>query len=156
MVTRFLVVLVLLNMLLGVILEEILFRFIIQNSLVNASSVKRILGSALIFALFHLLNLVNIRTIDQLVAVLLQVAYTFGLGLMLAIIYEYSYSLPLCMLFHLVFNVFNSLLPGYVFGLVIPDIYFILTAVVIAAILIGYTAVLYIIKLKSYSKYFSE
>lgn len=144
------------NLLLSVVLEEILFRYIIQNSLVNASSVKRILGSALIFALFHLLNLVNIRTVDQLIAVLLQVAYTFGLGIMLAIVYEYSYSLPLCMCLHLAFNIFNLLLPNYVFGLAIPDIYFILTAIIISVILVAYIVVLYFIKLKSYSKYFSE
>jgi len=86
----------------------------------------------------------------------LQVAYTFGLGILLAIVYEYSYSLPLCMALHLCFNVFNQLLPTYVFGLVIPEIYFVLTAIIIAFILAVYIAVLYIIKLKSYSKYFSE
>ena len=149
-------ILVSFNLLLGVILEEILFRYIIQNSLVNASSIKRIFGSAAIFALFHLLNLVNISSVDGLIAVLLQVAYTFGLGILLAIIYEYSYSLPLCMVFHLCFNIFNQLLPTYVFGLAIPDIYFTLSAVIIAVVLAVYIVVLYIIKLKSCSKYFSE
>ena len=144
------------NLLLGVVLEEIIFRYIIQNSLVNASSIKRIFGSAAIFALFHLLNLVNIRSVDGLITVLLQVAYTFGLGILLAIIYEYSYSLPLCMAFHLCFNVFNELLPRFVFGLAIPDIYLVLTAIIISVVLAVYIVILYIIKLKSYSKYFSE
>ena len=44
---------------LGAIVEEFLFRLFIQNALVNASSIKRILFSAAIFALFHLLNVVR-------------------------------------------------------------------------------------------------
>lgn len=144
------------NLVLSAILEEFLFRFIIQNSLIAASSIVRILASAGIFALFHLLNLIDVSSVDQLVAVLIQVAYTFGLGILLGFIYEYTYSLPLCMAFHILFNIMNSAFISVYNTIVIPDIYGLVTALIIAAILIAYTSLIYLFVLRKFSKYFRE
>ena len=96
--------------LVGAILEEIVFRLFVQTSLVNHRPISRILLSALIFALCHLINIVNVRSVDALLGVLLQTIYTFGLGLVLGFIFEYSHSLVFVMVLHFAFNLFNDVL----------------------------------------------
>lgn len=146
--------LIIIYYLLGVILEEFLFRFFIQNSLNNVSSVKRIFGSAAIFALFHLINVVNISQVSQLISVLIQVVYAFGLGLLLALIYEYTYSLPACIIFHFLFNFFNTIMVENIFHLAIPEAYYYLTAVVIGVIVGIYALLIYLFVLKRNDRYF--
>lgn len=148
--------LIIIYYLLGVILEEFLFRFFIQNSLNNVSSVKRIFGSAAIFALFHLINIVNISQVSQLISVLIQVVYAFGLGLLLALIYEYTYSLPVCIIFHFLFNFFNTVMVENIFHLAIPEAYYYLTAVVIVAIVGIYALLIYLFVLKRNDRYFRK
>ena len=142
--------------LLGVILEEFLFRLFIQNSLNNVSSLKRIFGSAAIFALFHLINIVNISQVSQLVSVLVQVVYAFGLGLLLALIYEYTYSIPACVVFHFIFNFFNTIFVTDIYNLAIPVIYYYLTAVVIGVIVGVYALLIYLLVLKRNDRYFKK
>ena len=142
---------------LGAIVEEFLFRQFIQNSLVNASSLKRIMFSAMIFALFHLLNIVNISTVDGLVNVLIQVAYNFGLGILLGFVYEYTYSLPASITLHFMFNFFNTVLYQYLgCSTRTTDFTFYLTAVVIAVVLAIYIILIYLFVLKRNSRYFRE
>lgn len=148
--------LIIIYYLLGVILEEFLFRFFIQNSLNNVSSVKRIFGSAAIFALFHLINIVNISQVSQLISVLIQVVYAFGLGLLLALIYEYTYSLPACIVFHFLFNLFNTIMVENIFHLAIPEAYYYLTAVVIGVIVGIYALLIYLLVLKRNDRYFRK
>lgn len=62
-----------------------------------------IFGSALIFSLSHLANIFG----GNIFPVLLQVAYTFGLGLVLGLIYEKS-GFFLAFLFHFVFDFLND------------------------------------------------
>lgn len=128
-------------------LEEIVFRFFIYNSIGARTRVLRIIYSAGIFALFHLLNLVNVRSIDQLISVLIQTVYTFGLGLLLGFIVEYSYSVVSCMVFHFIFNLFNDVLFVYMRGTVTMS-FFYGTAGIIAAALIVYCAGLYFVKFR--------
>ena len=99
--------------LLTAITEEIIFRLFIQNALYRTSSVKRIFASAGIFALMHLLRMVNVSSIDALISVLLQTVYTFGLGLLLGVLYEYSHSLVGAIILHFCFNFFNDTLFTY-------------------------------------------
>ena len=142
---------------LGAIVEEFLFRLFIQNALVNASSMKRILFSAAIFALFHLLNVVNVSTVDGLVTVAIQVAYNFGLGILLGFVYEYTYSLPACITLHFCFNFFNTVLYQYLgCSTRTSDFTFYLTAVVIAVVLAAYITLIYFLVLKRNNKYFRE
>ena len=140
---------------LGAVVEEFLFRFFIQSQLVRVGSIKRILYGAAIFALFHLLNMVNISTVDCLVTVLIQVAYSFGLGILLGFIYEYTYSLPICIFVHFAFNFFNTVLYQYM-GCVTSNFAFYLTAVVIALVLAIYTFLIYWFVLRRNDRYFKE
>ena len=150
------VVLIVIYYLLGVLLEEFLFRLFIQNSLVGVSSIKRIVGSAAIFAIFHLLNIVNISQVDQLINVLVQVVYAFGLGLVLALIYEYTYSLPACIVFHFIFNFFNKIMVEDVFRISFDTLAYYLTAVVIGVIAVAYGILLYLFVLNKHDRYFRQ
>ena len=140
---------------LGAVVEEFLFRLFIQSALVRVGSIKRILYGAAIFALFHFLNMVNISTVDGLVTVLIQVAYNFGLGILLGFIYEYTYSLPICIFLHFAFNFFNTVLYQYM-GCVTSNFAFYLTAVVIALVLAIYTFLIYWFVLRRNDRYFRE
>ena len=139
----------------GAVVEEFLFRLFIQSQLVKVGSIKRIFYGAMIFALFHLLNMVNISTVDGLVNVLIQVAYNFGLGILLGFVYEYTYSLPVCILLHFAFNFFNTVLYQYM-GCVTSNFAFYLTAVVIALVLAIYTFLIYWFVLRRNDRYFKE
>ena len=140
---------------LGAVIEEFLFRLFIQSALVNVGSLKRIIYGALLFALFHLLNIVNISSVDGLITILIQVVYSFGLGILLGFIYEYTYSLPSCIVFHFIFNFFNTALYEYL-GCVTSDFSFYLTAVVIALVLIIYTFLIYFFVLRKNTRYFKN
>lgn len=140
---------------LGAVVEEFLFRFFIQNSLVRVGSIKRILYGALIFALFHLLNIVNISTVDGLITILVQVVYSFGLGILLGFVYEYTYSLPACICLHFAFNFFNTVLFEYL-GCRVSDFAFYMTAVVIAVILAIYIVLIYLFVLRRNNRFFRE
>ena len=137
------------------VVEEFLFRLFIQGSLIKVGSLKRIIYGALIFALFHLLNMVSIRTVDGLINVTIQVVYSFGLGILLGFVYEYTYSLPACIIFHFLFNFFNTVLYQYL-GCVTSDFAFYMTAVVIAFVLAAYTFVIYWFILRRNDRYFKE
>ena len=142
---------------LGAIVEEFLFRLFIQNALVNAGSIKRILFSAAIFALFHLLNVVNVSTVDGLIDVSIQVAYNFGLGILLGFVYEYTYSLPAAIVLHFLFNFFNTVLYQYLgCDMLTSNFAFYMTAVVIAVVLAAYIFLIYKFVLRKYSRYFRE
>ena len=141
--------------LLVAILEEFLFRFIIHSSLINGSSLKRIFVSAAIFALFHLLNIVNISSVEGLVTVLIQAVYNFGLGILLGFVYEYSYSILGCIFLHFSFNFFNTVLFQYL-NCECSQFTFYMTAVVIAVILAIYTFLIYRFVLTKNSRYFRE
>ena len=128
--------------LVGAILEEIVFRLFVQTSLVTHRPISRILLSALIFALCHLINIVNVRSVDALLGVLLQTIYTFGLGLVLGFIFEYSNSLVFVMVLHFAFNLFNDVLYVF-FGGYTTTLVFVLTAVIISLLVGAYGIVLY-------------
>ena len=148
------VILLSIHTLLIAISEEIIFRLFIHNALSRTSSIKRIFGSAGIFALMHLLNLVNVSSVGSLVTVLVQTVYTFGLGLLLGFLYEYGHSLSMCVVLHFVFNMMNSIIYGYVLGGVAGDLAYYLTAVVIAVILGAYVFCLYRFYFDKLDKYF--
>lgn len=150
--------LIILYHLLSVVLEEFLFRLFIQNSLVFANSLKRIFASAGIFALFHLLNIVDVSSVDALANVLMQVVYAFGLGLLLALLYEYTYSIPLCVLFHFLFNFFNRILIENIFSISFAgsEVTYYLTAVISGVVVGVYALLIYIFVLRRNDRYFSE
>jgi len=100
-----------LSALLTAFIEETIFRLFILNSLSIRNRLVRIIASAGIFAGFHLINLIspNITNGSFVVSVLIQVVYTFGLGILLGFIYEYGQSFTCCVVFHFLFNFINTI-----------------------------------------------
>ncbi len=145
---------IIINLLIA-ITEEILFRLFIHSSLIAAGSLKRIFASAGIFALAHLLRIVNVASVADLVSVLIQVVYCFGLGLMLGFIIEYSYSLVGCIFLHFSFNLLNMVLFPYISS-TSSMMAFYLTAIVIAVALAIYTFLIYWFVLSRNERYFRE
>jgi len=133
--------------LISAVLEEIIFRLFIQNFLENKTPLARILLSAAIFALFHFINAVNVRSVVAFINVLFQVVYTFGLGLAIAFIYEYSRSFITVVLMHFFFNLFNDVLYGFLQGFS-SNLVFIFTSVIMALLAVSYGVVLYLTKFK--------
>ncbi|HIX29264.1 MAG TPA: CPBP family intramembrane metalloprotease [Candidatus Blautia stercoravium] len=100
------------NTMLGVIFEELVFRGIIQNMIVEKYEVckksvwKGIVTSSFIFALMHLLNLIGQPYF--ILGTVTQVIYTFCLGIMLGVVYFFSKNIWTVILLHFIFNIFGS------------------------------------------------
>lgn len=140
----------------GVFCEEFVFRFLIHGALVNTTPIKRILASAGIFALMHLLNIVNVRSVDALLSVAIQIVYAFGIGILLGFIYEYSYSLVPCIVFHFLFNFINTGLWTYFGANCLTDLQYYLVNIGVGFVLAVYTACIYFFVLQKQSKYFRQ
>lgn len=98
-----------------VVLEEILFRYLLINSLIKKHSVNRtIIFSSILFGASHLLNISSITSAPQ---VLLQAIYTVFLGIVLGFIYITSKNIILSMVFHFLFNFLNDYLVVTLFNL---------------------------------------
>lgn len=126
--------------------EEVLFRLFIYNNLNIKNKLLKILAGAGIFAGFHFLNVIGPNFISLLIPTLIQVLYTFGLGLIICLIYEYSCSLIPCFIYHFLFNFFNSFFVNYlVIGLFYnnPNMY-IYAGLVIGAITFIYALFIYL------------
>ena len=129
--------------------EEILFRFFIYNQLNIRNKLLKIMASAGIFASFHLLNLLTPSFLAVYQSVLIQVIYTFGLGLILGFIYEYGKSIVACMVFHFLFNFFNQYLVTYhILGFFENGFIPYIIALVIGLLLVGYGLLIYFLKFK--------
>lgn len=100
------------NVMLGVIFEELLFRGIIQNIIVetyeaNKKSIWKGIGIAsLIFGCTHLLNLIGSPYF--ILGTITQVVYTFSLGMLLGVVYYLSKNIWTVILLHFIFNVLGS------------------------------------------------
>lgn len=93
--------------------EEIWFRGIVQGILEKAAGQeKKALWKAIVFAsgLFAAVHLANLIQRPYLVAgTLVQVLYTFSLGLMLGVIFYSSQNIGVVIILHAVFNFFGSI-----------------------------------------------
>lgn len=100
------------NVILGVIFEELVFRGIIQNIIVEKYEVYKksvwngIIISSLIFAVIHLLNLIGQPYF--ILGTITQVIYTFCLGMLLGVVYYFSKNIWSVILLHFIFNVLGS------------------------------------------------
>ncbi len=125
--------------------EETLFRSIVLSVEINKEKTwKYIVLSSLLFSFSHLLNGFNYST-------LIQLFYTFGLGVILSSIYFYGGGFFYSFLLHFMFNFFN----GYLFSCFNGSKdwqSFIICNVVIGAMMTIYYLVLVLIKLKSKSQ----
>ena len=105
------------------ILEELLFRYLIQHELLKSfKPLKAIIYSSLIFGSIHILN---ISSFSQIPFALIQVLYTAVLGLMLGLIYYKSKNILYPIIFHFLFNFINSYLSTTYFNMEWNNIFFI-------------------------------
>lgn len=89
-----------------VIIEELLFRGVLQGNLPYKKPFIRILIASGLFALCHLNRFISSFNPADLLSVL----YAFGLGLIVGLLYEYGGSLTSAIIFHLLFNLLNQVL----------------------------------------------
>ena len=118
----YVVFLAIIEQLLIVIVEELIFRVIFFNYMKHVMTLPQaILLSALLFGLTHLFNL----EMGNLPAVLLQVVYSFVLGIILALILHFTHNIVVPIVFHFLFNVINGLIVYLLFALEYGVIYFV-------------------------------
>ena len=128
---------------LGVVVEEIIFRYLLLGNIEQGKPIVRIIVAAGIFGLCHLTHFFSTFNPISLVVV----AYSFGLGLLLGIVYYYSHSLIACIGLHLIFNLCNDFLFTHMYTTNNALWYYIINGIV--AVLIGvYVLMVYLLKLR--------
>ena len=90
------------------IVEELLFRSqVLDEFIKHKTKFQSLIYSSLIFGSVHLLNISSIGSIPT---TLVQVGYTFFLGMVLGIIYLISNNIILPIIYHILFNFINDTL----------------------------------------------
>lgn len=96
----------------GAVFEELLFRGMIQNKIIETCRWKQlslwrgIMTASAIFALMHILNLIGMPYF--ILGTFSQVIYTFFLGLLLGTVYFLSENIWIPVIMHIVFNLLGS------------------------------------------------
>lgn len=142
-------ILVFAKLTLSVLIEELLFRFflieLIDNSFDNKNKdLISISLSALCFSLFHLINLFG----NNVSTVLIQVGYTFVLGMILGIIRVDTGSILIAFIAHLLFNFFNDFLFTRLFQLDEYTISYIVINILFAIFSLTYAITVYLLRRK--------
>ena len=93
--------------------EEFLFRFILLGNMDKINKpIWKIMISAGLFAICHIGTfLTTFNPID-----LLPLAYTFGIGIILGMLYMYAGAPCTCICFHLLFNLMDGVIFGFLFN----------------------------------------
>ena len=129
--------------------EEYIFRLILIDNLDSGNdSFKNILISSAIFALCHITHFLSSFN----PVALIDVIYTFGIGIVLGFIYIYSDSLIFAFIFHAIFNIINNNLS--LAWIQYGDNLFLyyLINVIVALVAAVYLLIVYMIKLKKSEK----
>ena len=122
--------------------EELVFRVVlIKEMSVGLSRIKTILLSSLVFGLTHLLNISSLGSIPY---VLLQVLYSFGVGLILSLIYTKTYNFVYVFIIHFLFDFLNGDLVSDLYDLEYNWIFFVVN--ISLGVILGLYAVLIYIK----------
>ena len=117
------------------IVEELLFRSqVLEEFLKHKNRWQSLVYSSLIFGSVHLLNISSLGSIPT---ILIQVCYTFFLGLILALIYLNSKNILLPIIFHILFNFINDILIIQLFPIK-WDITFFLVNIGVGIVVIAY------------------
>ncbi len=115
--------------------EEIVFRGTLEMELNKTESkLKAIFISALVFGLVHLLNISSLASIP---IVLIQVVYSFYLGMILGLMYISLNNILIPISMHFMFNMINGDLSSMLFDIEYNILYFIIN------ISIGFILLLY-------------
>lgn len=110
--THYQLALFIINTALCVTFEEIVFRGMIQNLLLESyrnckkSAWKAIRDSSLIFAFMHILNLIG--SPHYILGTAAQVVYTFCLGMILGTVYYFSQCIWCPVILHFIFNILGN------------------------------------------------
>ena len=122
------------------IIEELLFRSqVLEEFLQYKSKPKALLYSSLIFSSVHLLNISSLGSVPS---VLIQVGYTFYLGLVVGVIYLASKNIFLPIVFHILFNFLNDILVAELFVMKWDYIFF-LVNILLGVVLFGYLLLIF-------------
>ena len=122
--------------------EELVFRVVVCKELiVTQTRFKTILFSSIVFGLVHLLNINSLGSIPY---VLLQVVYSFGIGLILSLIYTQSYNFVYIFMLHFLFDFLNGFLISDLFELEYNFVFFIVNISI--GVMIGLYALLIYLK----------
>lgn len=138
----------------SVLLEEILFRLLLLEALLvwlekrKQGNILSLLLCAFCFSLMHLINLLG-NTWDS---VLIQLGYTFFLGIVLSFIALYSNRTFLPFLAHASFNFLNSLLFSSVYTLGTMTWQYVVLASLLGIIFLLYLLILYLIRIRKKEK----
>ena len=129
--------------------EELVFRVVVCKELiVTQSRFKTMLYSSIVFGLIHLLNINSLGSIPY---VLLQVVYSFGLGLLLSLIYIQSYNFVYIFMLHFLFDFLNGFLISDLYVLEYNLVFFIVNISI--GVIIGlYALLLYLKEEKNVTK----
>lgn len=84
--------------------EEIVFRYVFEANLKTENKLVRILISAAVFGLSHITIFLSTFNPVSLVNII----YTFAVGIVLGFLFEYVKSIYICIGFHFLFNLINS------------------------------------------------
>ena len=119
------------------IIEELLFRGqVLEEFLKSKGKLLSIVYSSLIFGSIHLLNISSLSSIPM---VLVQVCYTFFLGLVLSLIYTATKNILFPIMFHFLFNFINDILIVELFNIKWDLTFFVVN------IMIGIVLLLYVV-----------
>ena len=126
-----------------VVIEEIIFRYLLLGNIEQGKPIVRIVIAAAIFGLCHLTHFFS--TFNPVYLVI--VAYTFGLGMLLGIIYYYTHCLVACIGLHLLFNLCNDYLFTHLYDVNNSLWYYLINGII--ALVIGlYVLGIYLLKLR--------
>lgn len=123
-----------------VINEEFLFRVLFINNNELKSNISKIVISAGIFALCHLTKFITTLNLGDLI----NVVYTFFLGLMLGMVYVYINKVTYVIILHFLFNVVNGVIfASFKFDKFSPTLYMLANTIIVVVLSI-YLCILYI------------
>ena len=126
-----------------VIIEELIFRYLLIGNMERGKPIVRIVIAAGIFGLCHLTHFFSsFNPVDLIIVV-----YTFGLGMLFGIIYYYTRCLIACIGLHFLFNFCNDFLFARLYSVSDALWYYLINGFVALAIGI-YVLVLYLVKLR--------
>lgn len=129
------------DLILSVIIEELIFRFIFLNVLINdykMKDYKAIILSSLFFSLIHLFNIFT----NDFVNVFAQIGYCLVLGLITGCFYLLSGKKWVPIAIHLIFNLLNQIIINFIFSIKIDIVYYVIS-VLISIFAIVYSLIIF-------------
>lgn len=130
-----------------VIEEELLFRYIIQRNLSIGHKIFRILTTAAIFAVCHFFRMLyDARGSFAEPLFFLEILFVFGIGIILGFLYEYTNNIFVPIAFNLIYSICNEMF--FKVPLSVNATKYYITTAIFAAAGAAYLAIFYFLMLK--------